>query len=60
MAAILHLFSVGDVLYAGAHDVDVCLEKDGCYVVTVTEVWNHENFEYLPGRIPNEDIAVLK
>ena len=49
-------FRVGYELYIGGHNAEVCNPDDGCQVVTITRVWNHEEYE---ADISNNDIAVV-
>ena len=54
-------FRVGHELYIGGHNSRLCNLDDGCQVVTITQVWMHEDYEDIyGGRIPNEDITMVK
>ena len=47
--------SPGNQFLIGAHDRNNCEESDGCYKVTIVEVWTHE--DYLVIERPGDDAA---
>ena len=50
-------FRQGQVYRIGAHDSENCQESDGCYEVTITEVWDYEDFNAAEF---TEDLSIAK
>ena len=50
-------FRPGDFFFIGAHNLGSCSSSEGCFVVIIQEVWNHEDY-LLP--IFNNDISVVR